>query len=79
VEKKLKDAEKQMKDHALKAYINPELSAEEKEKGNALVKDGNYIEAKAAYDEVCMCLCLCGMCVCVREREREKATAATRL
>jgi len=51
VEKKLKDAEKQMKDHALKAYINPELSAEEKEKGNALVKDGNYIEAKAAYDE----------------------------
>jgi len=51
VEKKLKDAEKQLKDFKLKAYLNPEISAVEKEKGNALVKEGNFIDAKAAYDE----------------------------
>lgn len=51
VEKKLKDAEKILKEQAFKAYINPELSAVEKEKGNALVKEGKYVEAKIAYDE----------------------------
>ena len=51
VEKKLKAAEKQLKEHKEKSYINPEISAIEKEKGNALVKDGKFVEAKAAYDE----------------------------
>jgi hypothetical protein len=46
VEKKLKDAEKLLKEQKLKAYINPELAAVEKEKGNALVKEGKYVEAK---------------------------------
>jgi len=51
VEKKLKAAEKQLKEHKEKSYINLEISAIEKEKGNALVKDGKFVEAKAAYDE----------------------------
>ena len=51
VEKKLKDAEKILKSNAEKAYINPEIAAQEKEKGNALVKEGKWIEAKAVYDE----------------------------
>mmetsp|Transcript_50225 Transcript_50225/g.104826 ORF Transcript_50225/g.104826 Transcript_50225/m.104826 type:complete len:522 (-) Transcript_50225:496-2061(-) len=51
VEKKLKDVEKQAKDMAAKAYINPEIAAQHKEQGNALVKEGKYVEAKAAYDE----------------------------
>lgn len=51
VEKKLKDAEKALKEFKDKAYINPELAAQEKEKGNALVKDGKFVDAKAAYDE----------------------------
>jgi len=55
VEKKLKDAEKLLKEQKLKAYINPELAAVEKEKGNALVKEGKFVEAKAVYDEVLAC------------------------
>jgi len=51
VEKKLKECEKLNKELVAKAYINPELSAIEKEKGNALVKEGNYVEAKKVYDE----------------------------
>ena len=51
VEKKLKEAEKILKSNAEKAYINPEIAAQEKEKGNALVKEGKWIEAKAVYDE----------------------------
>jgi len=51
VEKKLKDAEKLLKARADKAYIDPEIAAQEKEKGNALVKDGKFVEAKAVYDE----------------------------
>eukprot|EP00285_Hemiselmis_virescens_P013539 CAMPEP_0173391192 /NCGR_PEP_ID=MMETSP1356-20130122/17702_1 /TAXON_ID=77927 ORGANISM="Hemiselmis virescens, Strain PCC157" /NCGR_SAMPLE_ID=MMETSP1356 /ASSEMBLY_ACC=CAM_ASM_000847 /LENGTH=574 /DNA_ID=CAMNT_0014348765 /DNA_START=109 /DNA_END=1833 /DNA_ORIENTATION=- len=51
VEKKLKECEKAVRDNKAKAYINPELAAAEKEKGNALVKDGKFVEAKAVYDE----------------------------
>ena len=51
MEKKLKECEKLNKELVAKAYINPELSAIEKEKGNALVKEGNYVEAKKVYDE----------------------------
>jgi len=51
VEKKLKECEKAIKEAKAKAYINPEISAQEKEKGNAFVKEGKFIEAKAAYDE----------------------------
>jgi len=51
VEKKLKETEKIKKESAERAYINPEISAKEKEKGNALVKEAKWIDAKAAYDE----------------------------
>jgi hypothetical protein len=51
VEKKLKDAEKLLKTKKEQDYINPEIAAQEKEKGNTLVKDGKFVEAKAVYDE----------------------------
>uniref|UniRef100_A0A7S4NTQ4 STI1 domain-containing protein n=1 Tax=Guillardia theta TaxID=55529 RepID=A0A7S4NTQ4_GUITH len=51
VEKKLKDVQKQIADSEKNAYINPEISLQEKEKGNALVKESKFVEAKAAYDE----------------------------
>ncbi len=59
VEKKLKDAEKLLKDQKLKAYINPELSAVEKEKGNALVKDGKFVEAKVGALRAAVLRALC--------------------
>jgi tetratricopeptide (TPR) repeat protein len=71
VEKKLKEAEKQAKDNAAKAYINPviyrrnlsswrkfslshstceqEIAAQEKERGNSLVKEAKYVEVKKQY------------------------------
>ena len=60
VEKKLKDAEKLLKEQKQKAYINPELAAVEKEKGNALVKEGKFVEAKVdprALPNVCWQQC----------------------
>jgi len=51
VEKKLKDTEKFARDSAAAAYINPEIAAQEKEKGNALVKEGKFVDAKQVYDE----------------------------
>jgi len=51
VEKKLRETEKALKEQTAKAYLNPEKAAEEKEKGNALVKEGKWIQAKEAYDE----------------------------
>lgn len=51
VEKKLKECEKLNKEKKAKAYIDPEISAQHKEKGNALVKEGNFVEAKKVYDE----------------------------
>jgi len=51
VEKKLKETEKLLKEKTANAYLDPAKAQEEKEKGNALVKDGKWIDAKAAYDE----------------------------
>jgi stress-induced-phosphoprotein 1 len=51
VEKKARELEKELKRRAEEAYQDPAIAAQEKEKGNALVKEGNFVEAKAVYDE----------------------------
>jgi stress-induced-phosphoprotein 1 len=51
VEQQVKKIEKQLEEDSKKAYIDPKLSAEAKERGNALVKDGKYPEAIKEYEE----------------------------
>mmetsp|Transcript_1839 Transcript_1839/g.4099 ORF Transcript_1839/g.4099 Transcript_1839/m.4099 type:complete len:571 (+) Transcript_1839:111-1823(+) len=51
VEKKVKETEKMLREQQAAAYLDPAKSAEAKEKGNALVKEGKWIDAKAIYDE----------------------------
>merc|ERR550532_2176816 len=48
---KVQDIEKQMKDKERLAYIDPEKSQEEKDKGNDFYKKGQYPEALKAYTE----------------------------
>jgi stress-induced-phosphoprotein 1 len=48
---KVQDIEKQMKDKERLAYIDPEKSQEEKDKGNEFYKKGQYPEALKAYGE----------------------------
>ncbi|KAJ1967691.1 Hsp90 cochaperone [Dimargaris xerosporica] len=48
---KLKELEKKKKEMEKKAYFNPEISNEEREKGNALFKAEKYAEAVKHYTE----------------------------
>lgn len=47
--KKLKQLEKQLKEEEKKAYINPEISEEEKVKGNEFFKNGKSISSVFDY------------------------------
>lgn len=51
IEQKLKDAKKKKKQLDDQRYINPDIAAEEKEKGNALFKAGKFAEAMQHYNE----------------------------
>lgn len=48
---KLRQIEKEKAEADRKAYINPEISAEERERGNALFKAGDFAGAVSAYSE----------------------------
>lgn len=52
---KIKLAQKNLKKKKIKmekeAYINPEIAEEERQKGNAFFKEGNFAKAIASYDE----------------------------
>jgi len=48
---KLHQVEQLKKDADAKAYINPEIALQEKEKGNALFKEGKWTEAIECYSE----------------------------
>ena len=48
---KLSEVEKILKDEARKAYVNPEISQQEKDKGNDFFKKGKYPEAIKHYTE----------------------------
>jgi len=48
---KLRETERTKKDSDRQAYINPQLSAEEREKGNALFKSGDFAGAVKTYSE----------------------------
>lgn len=47
----LKKVNKIKEEQALKAYINPQLSLEHKEKGNQYFKEGKYPESVQEYSE----------------------------
>eukprot|EP00762_Andalucia_godoyi_P000349 ANDGO_03061.mRNA.1 Hsp70-Hsp90 organizing protein len=48
---KLHQIEKTKKEADIKAYLNPEIAQQEKDRGNQLFKDGKWDEAIAAYSE----------------------------
>lgn len=52
VEKRLKACKKERDALAAKAYVSEELAQLEKDKGNALFKEGKFVEAISAYSEV---------------------------
>mmetsp|Transcript_30281 Transcript_30281/g.81388 ORF Transcript_30281/g.81388 Transcript_30281/m.81388 type:complete len:555 (-) Transcript_30281:281-1945(-) len=51
VEKRLKQAKKTLQTERAKAYVNEDLSVQERERGNALFKEGKYPQALEAYSE----------------------------
>lgn len=51
VERKIKNLELELREKERKAYINPELGAEAKEKGNQAFRDGRFPEAVSHYEE----------------------------
>jgi len=51
VEKRLKNLQKEKKKRADEAYISPEKAEEARAEGNALFKEGKFVEALAKYEE----------------------------
>lgn len=52
VEKRLKAAKREREQRAAAEYVSAELAQAEKDKGNALFKEGKHVQAIAAYTEV---------------------------
>jgi stress-induced-phosphoprotein 1 len=53
IDRKMKNLELEQKKKAREQYINPELGAEAKERGNAAFRDGNFPTAITEYEEAC--------------------------
>mmetsp|Transcript_20471 Transcript_20471/g.15096 ORF Transcript_20471/g.15096 Transcript_20471/m.15096 type:complete len:558 (-) Transcript_20471:2736-4409(-) len=53
IERKMKNLELEMRKKERERYINPELAAEAKERGNAAFRDGNYPLAIQEYEDAC--------------------------
>lgn len=53
VERKMKNLELELKKREQASYINPELAAEAKERGNAAFREGDFPKAIREYEEAC--------------------------
>lgn len=53
IERKMKNLELDLKKHQIAAYINPELGAEAKERGNVAFREGNFPQAIKEYEDAC--------------------------
>lgn len=53
IERKIKNLELEAKKLQTQQYINPELGAEAKERGNAAFREGNFPKAIAEYEDAC--------------------------
>jgi len=59
VEKRLKAAKRELQQRTAQAYLSDELAQVEKDRGNALFKEGKFVDAIGAYSEVRRALSAC--------------------